>query len=985
MRLPGPGIARRGLTALIGAAVALSAAGAHAAPSSSAVPSSAKDAGVMRGSAREWGEAERLVVAVEPGTGDPGVRDGIRGAGGSLLRRSARLDAYVVKVPRGRDAADVAAAIVKGAAGTVRYVQPDGRAHVAMAPTDPRYPEQWHLPKVGAPAAWDLTRGDPGVVIAIVDTGVDLDHPDLVARLDTVNDCDLVDHDYVADDVYGHGTHVAGIAAATMYNGAGGTGVAPSCTLLPVRVLDANGLGYTSDVADGIVWAADHGADVINLSLDTAGWSQYLQEAVVYANMRDAAVFAATGNDSAVVAYPARLGGAVGVASTDRYDARSSFSNGGAGCDLAAPGTGILSTTIGGAMGLKNGTSMATPIAAGTAALVRVSHPTWSAGQSGRQVMGTALDLGAAGRDDVFGYGRVRADLAVGAWAGVAGDAHEPDDGPSQSGEATLGVLYSHTSAPAGDLDVRAFDAVAGWTYALETRRPAGGADPWLFLYDTDGSTLLESNDDRSARDLSSLIVWTAPSSGRYYLCNVDAFSKGGSYEMGVSRTTPAGSGADPFEPDDTPALAKAAMSGVPHTHTSEPYGDPDYHWFDAVDGNVYRIETDRLVGDADTYLRLYAPNGVTQLAAHDDRSYPGDRSSAIVWTARSSGRYLFRNRDEYRVGGTYRVTLTDTGPERRHRVSGADRYAVAVQVAAHAFPAGPFAGVTDVVLASGGDSAAADPLAASGLAGVYRAPILLVDGHRRDRSLPAATRSALAAMAAANHGGVRVHLVGGTESLPAWVVQRVNGIAGARVVERVSGADRYAVAANIASVMRRELGSTFPTTALVANGEDTSRFFDALALAPVAARQHFPVLLVKRDAVPYATGLALRRYGTRWVAGRTSSVSARVQAALSAGRFDGADRYAVASRVATEAIARGWLGATGTVVANRLPDALTGGAAAGLRGATVLFTDAAYLPASTQRHLVARRDDIESCWVLGGTASVSPPVYDAVAAALGQ
>ncbi len=322
----------------------------------------------------------------------------------------------VVEVPVGKNAADFAREL--SAKPGVRYAEPDTLVYAAMVSTDPGYPEQWGLPKIGAPAAWDVSRG-ASVTVAVVDTGVSLTHPDLIGHLDTANQKDFVNGDLVAQDDNGHGTHVAGILGAALNNDRGGAGVANQCTILPIKVMNSKGIGQASSVALGIMWAADHGASVINLSLGETVNSASIDSAVQYAVGKDCVVVAAAGNEgSSAVYYPAANANVIGVSATDINDSRASYSNYGPQVDISAPGSDIYSTwwSAGGVLYAKDGgTSMATPFVAGTAALIRAKNPTWTRVMVERQLLGTALDLGAPGRDDFFGYGRVRADLAVGA------------------------------------------------------------------------------------------------------------------------------------------------------------------------------------------------------------------------------------------------------------------------------------------------------------------------------------------------------------------------------------------------------------------------------------------------------------------------------------------------------------------------------------------------------------------------------------------
>ena len=313
---------------------------------------------------------------------------------------------------------------------------------VNASTNDPFYARQWGLTTIRAEAAWSVTDGT-GATIAIVDSGVDLEHPDLVANVvSSGGDFTGESDPDGAQDKNGHGTHVAGIAAASRDNGVGGAGVAPGAKILPVRVLDEEGSGSAMMVANGIQYAADSGADVINLSLGaTSGLGQVNQllgdydlvyEAVDYAWKKGAVVVVAAGNDSfPLCSEPSNAPTALCVGATDVNDLRSYFSNSDATMTrpyVVAPGGDgiscsgeIFSTYLRTApktvcspsdgYDAIAGTSMATPFVSGVAALLA------SRGLTNAQIVDCILDsaddLGAPGRDPVFGYGRVNARAAV--------------------------------------------------------------------------------------------------------------------------------------------------------------------------------------------------------------------------------------------------------------------------------------------------------------------------------------------------------------------------------------------------------------------------------------------------------------------------------------------------------------------------------------------------------------------------------------------
>jgi len=233
---------------------------------------------------------------------------------------------------------------------------------------EPMQNQQWALPVIGAPSAWaDLNADAPLVTVAVIDSGVCLEHPDLAER--TVAGYDFVDGDTTAQDDFGHGCSVAGIIAADGSNGQGIAGVAPNARIMPLRVLNAQGIGQYSNVAAAIVYAADNGAQIINLSLGGAYASTILEDAITYAVDHGVTVIAAAGNNSGPVMYPAAYAPVIAVGSVDQNLERSSFSSYGPQLDTLAPGRDVLTTTRDGGYSVMTGTSFAAPQVAGIAAL----------------------------------------------------------------------------------------------------------------------------------------------------------------------------------------------------------------------------------------------------------------------------------------------------------------------------------------------------------------------------------------------------------------------------------------------------------------------------------------------------------------------------------------------------------------------------------------------------------------------------------------
>jgi subtilisin family serine protease len=332
---------------------------------------------------------------------------------------------WVLDCPRG-DAAGVAAAL--SALAPVERAEPDGVGGLAeLVPNDEHFDLQWGMRNTGqevqslglglpgadisAPGAWGVAFRARGLVLAVVDAGVD-GHVELAGRLlpgwsaiegsgDTTDQCD-------------HGTHVAGIAAAAGNNGVGIAGVCWWAGIQPVRVIESDCSGYESQAAAGIVWAADHGASIANISLQYYTGTQLLADAVEYASARGLLMIAAAGNSNgAHVAYPAKFEHCLAVSATDNRDRLATWSNHGEEIDVAAPGHTIYSLLGENEYKYMSGTSMAAPMVSGLACLIWSKNPSLSADDVASIIVATADDLGEAGWDESFGSGRINAAAAL--------------------------------------------------------------------------------------------------------------------------------------------------------------------------------------------------------------------------------------------------------------------------------------------------------------------------------------------------------------------------------------------------------------------------------------------------------------------------------------------------------------------------------------------------------------------------------------------
>ena len=303
----------------------------------------------------------------------------------------------------------------------VAYWEVETLYRASYTPNDPFWQQSdytWGQWEIWADVAWDRTRGTTSTKLCVIDTGLYKGHEEFSGQTRVAQGYDFVYEDSDPNDPNGHGTHVAGIASATIDNAKGIPGMA-KVTLIPIRVLDAAGNGYPTDIAQGIDYCRTQGGHFASMSLG-GGASTTIQNAVVAYQNAGGLAIAATGNSGcACVEYPAGYSGVLGVGAVDKTLAKASFSNTGSHVDIVAPGVSIVSSwkTISGCTTncyiYSDGTSMATPFVSGTAALVKSYSPSMTASQISSRLTGTAQDLGASGWDSSFGYGLLRADQAV--------------------------------------------------------------------------------------------------------------------------------------------------------------------------------------------------------------------------------------------------------------------------------------------------------------------------------------------------------------------------------------------------------------------------------------------------------------------------------------------------------------------------------------------------------------------------------------------
>jgi thermitase len=430
-----------------GSAPAVTATPASA--SQTAASSTASSASTAASTPTSTAGTEPLIVRFKSGSGRTGQVDAHVRAGAIRARAAALTDTVVVDVPSGRGTSALAA---YNARPDVLYAEPDYTVHAFYSPNDPQYPSQYALPKVGAPAAWDVTRGTSAVRVAIVDCGVFSQqtgrlhsdgvagHPDLRSRV--IANQDFTGSSTGFDDYCDHGTHVAGIIGAAGNNGVGVSGVAPEVSLMNAKVLDDSGSGQTSDILAGVQWAVQNGAHVVNMSLGRDGaCSQSEADMMTYAWNQGVVVIAAAGNSSlGASGAPGNCANVVSVASTTSADVLSSFSNYGTGVDVAAPGSAILSTVRSGGYASFNGTSMASPLVAGIAGLIFSVNPSRTPQSVVDAISTTAVAISGTGSQ--FAWGRINAAAAVGNGGGT------PAPNPTAVPTATSAPIPTPVSCP---------------------------------------------------------------------------------------------------------------------------------------------------------------------------------------------------------------------------------------------------------------------------------------------------------------------------------------------------------------------------------------------------------------------------------------------------------------------------------------------------------------------------------------------------------
>lgn len=381
----------------------------------------------------------QVLVKFNPTLSSSMVKATIASYGLKQIKRIPRLNIFQLQVPKTMTVKEMVSYLEQNP--DVQYAEPNYKAYLAVTPNDTLFKYQYALKnsgqEIGIPGSpqgkssadikategWEETKGNEDVLIAVVDSGVDMEHPDLKDNIYSSGK-DFANDDLDATDDNGHGTFVAGIAAAVTNNSEGIAGVAWNCKILPVKVADENGEAFYSWIIEGIIYAVDNDARVINISLGGPFPQEALEEALYYAKKNEVLVVAAAGNDSEAVLYPAAYDQyCVGVSATDYNDSRASWSNHGPEIDVAAPGVRVISCVPTWYWGEESlpyafgfGTSASAPHVSGMAGLI-ISIKPWLKPPEIMNVIRYSSDdlnqIDYPGKDEYLGYGRVNLETAL--------------------------------------------------------------------------------------------------------------------------------------------------------------------------------------------------------------------------------------------------------------------------------------------------------------------------------------------------------------------------------------------------------------------------------------------------------------------------------------------------------------------------------------------------------------------------------------------
>lgn len=395
--------------------------------------------------------------------------------GGRSLRKINGINVHIIELPAAASETAVVNSLKKHR--HIKFAELDYILHADKTANDPYAPSEWHLNKMQVASAWDISLGN-GVTVAILDTGVDATHPDLAGQL--VPGWNMFDNNADTTDVYGHGTMVAGVVGAASNNAIGVSSFAWQAKIMPVRISGLDGMASISTIANGLVWAADHSARVANISYAVSGYST-VQNSAQYMKNKGGITVVSSGNSGSLDSSVAN-DTMISVSATDSNDVVTSWSTYGPFVDVSAPGAGIWTTTRGGGYSAVSGTSFSSPATAGTVTMMMAANPKLGPVDVGNLLKSTAVDIGASGWDQYYGYGRVNTFAAVQAAAlAVPGDSTAPVVSiVSPVNNATVSGWVSVDASASDNVGVAHVDLLANNTMVA-----SDNSSPFLFSWDS--------------------------------------------------------------------------------------------------------------------------------------------------------------------------------------------------------------------------------------------------------------------------------------------------------------------------------------------------------------------------------------------------------------------------------------------------------------------------------------------------------------------
>lgn len=892
----------------------------------------------------------------------------------------------------------------------VVYAQPNYRRQIAVTPDDTRFDELWGMHNTGqtggsddadidAPEAWDIATGSADVKVAVVDTGIDYNHPDLDDQLwtnpgeiadngidddengyvDDVYGIDTVNDDSDPFDDHGHGSHVSGTIGGEGNNGLGVAGVNWDVTIMPVKTFDAGGSGWDEDIIEALAYVNMMGADVSSNSWGGGGYSQAMYDEI---EAFPGLFCAAAGNDSmdndSWMAYPASydLDNILSVAATDMWDELAWFSNYGvATVDVGAPGDGILSCVPG-------------------KPLVTLDSMVWSDDF-------TTFDNWSNWGDSDWGIDTTTfmsapssvacTDYPDWAFAGMTNDT-PVDLTAGEVGALVLDANYNLTEDMAG-IDFYAYDETM-WTgaYLGTLTGDSGGWDENVIMpipgYVSQFGPLLTDvvffgDDNITPVYLDDVEFWTGSISGWDYDAAYDSWS-------GTSMATPHVSGLAALLLSEYPEMGPADLKAtimqnvdVIPSMDGRCVSNGRINAFAALSNPVDLTGPAIEMVTEDTYESVAeitasasdAMSGVKSMSwSFDGAPATTVESDTVTMTLDVVGQHTLTVWAEDTAGNVseawaeFEITR---GAATFNTIAGADRYATAIAASQKAFPNG----ADTVVVATGANWP--DALGGSALAGASSCPLLLTT----PASLPSSVKDEIERL-----GATKVYVLGGTGAVSDAVATALATLVGDDNVVRLAGVDRYATASAVASEVIGLLGDGYDGKAFVATG---ANYPDALAASPLAAAMRWPLLLASPAgslSVPASVDSAV-------ILGGTGAVSVGIEAALEArlgdgnvSRKGGVNRYATATIVAGYGVANGmYLDNAGVATGEQFPDALSGGAMLGAMRSILLLTPPSALAPDASQLLSANVDMIDTVNFIGGTAAVPEAVRAQVKAIVTQ